>query len=325
MNSLRLTGLDAQNPLAYFAALGLLRVIDSHAVETRTERPRLSFIEEGRFLPLLWTPLTMEDAIAVVLNDAERQADNMALQFAFDADGAWVPANTAGATRDLKPSPTAARELLDRAATAGPRVSRLAAAWFSELVQAGNGKTKPTAFHFTSATQYFLHMIEELRRNLTAEQLHETLIGPWLNTSTLPSLTWDSSVARLYALRASNPSGEKRGTVPAANWLGALGLEFFPVVPEGKYLATTGVTGTWKQSVFQWPVWEPPASASTVASLLRLKPTRWTGTERAAMGISAVFASTISRADQGGAGSFSPAEVVLAREGRGDARKSSTP
>ena len=43
--SVELTGLDAQNPLAFFAALGLLRVLDDDARRRGHERPRLAFID----------------------------------------------------------------------------------------------------------------------------------------------------------------------------------------------------------------------------------------------------------------------------------------
>jgi hypothetical protein len=204
---LNLTGLDVQNPLAFLAALGLLRVLDSYASQAQLAVPKLSFIDDGQFVPRISTSLTMDEVVTVVLEDAARQADNMALQLAYDDEGTLVAPGVSNATRDLKPSPKAARDLLDRAATSGPRTSRLAAAFFSELVQDNNGNTKPTAFHFTAGQQAFLEMVEGLRRGITADDVREALIGPWSNASTLPSLSWDASVTRLYALRP--PTGSQ--------------------------------------------------------------------------------------------------------------------
>ena len=153
-------------------------------------------------------------------------------------------------------------------------------------------------------------MVEELRQGLTAEHLREALDGPWLNTSPLPSLSWDASVARMYALRAGNPAKEQRGSVPGANWLAVLALPFFPVVASNKRLVTTGITGGWKDSAFKWPVWSPAAEVNTIASLLRLDAARWTADERAALGIEMVFSCRILRSDQGGYGSFAPAAVL---------------
>lgn len=310
MTDLVLAGLQAHNPLGFMAALGLLRVLDHEATVTGSEPPKLGFVDQGAFVARLVTSHTMEEVIAIVLRDAAAQADNRALQLAYDAEGALVAPNAKGATRDLKPKPAAARALLDYAATADLRTAALAAAWFSELVQDNNDNTKPTAFHFTAGQQAFLEMVEDLRIGLTAEHVREALEGPWVNISLLPSLSWDASVARLYALRAGNPAKERRGSVPGANWLAVLGLAFFPVVSRGGRLVTTAVSGSWKDSIFTWPVWSPAAEVSAIASLLRLNVAAWTAEDRAAVGIEIVFSSRILRSDQGGYGSFAPAAVV---------------
>lgn len=186
---------------------------------------------------------------------------------------------------------------------------------FSDVVQDNKGASKPTAFHFVAGQQAFLAMVEALRTGIDGAALDEALVGPWHNTSKLPSLAWDSSVARLYAHRASDPSGEKRGSVPAANWLALHALAFFPVMPERNrgrlVLRTTNVGLGWKDTPFTWPLWSESVEASVVGSLLRLDSSRRSQRERVALGISAVFRCRILRTDQGGYGSFTPAEVVL--------------
>jgi len=316
MTAITLAALEANNPLGFLAALGLLRVLDDRAAAAGARRPRLGFVDQGSFVAAVHTPHTRDEIIELVLRDAAAQADNRALQLAYDQAGTMVTPGAKGATRDLKPPPGVARQLLDHAAQAAtaaqadPRTAAFAAAWFSDLVTDRNGNTKPTAFHFTAGQQAFLEMVEALRAGVTAAHLREALDGPWLNTSPLPSLTWDASVTRLYALRAGNPSKEKRGSVPGANWLAVLGLTYFPVVARGSRLVTTGVTGGWKDGAFTWPVWSPAAEASAVASLLRLDATAWTQSQRRAYGVETVFRSRIQRSDQGGYGSFSPAAVV---------------
>ena len=311
MTALMLTGLDAQNPLAFLAALGLLRVLDDHAARQAFERPRLSFIDEGRQTPKLLTALSMEEVVGVVLEDAAAQVVNPALRIAYNEAGSEVSPDASGATRDLKPSPTLARTILDRGALADRRTADLIAGFFSELVQDNNGNTKPTALHFTAGQQSFLEMVDALGRGITAVDVNEALVGPWLNKSKLPSLSWDASVSRLYALRAADPSKEKRGSIACANWLGVQALAFFPVNVVGRKLATACVAGGWKDSSFTWPVWDAELLAPTVASLLRVDPRRSRSEERAAQGITAVFSSKILRSDQGGYGSFCPAEVVV--------------
>jgi hypothetical protein len=309
-SALLLTGMDAQNPLAFLAALGLLRVLDDDARKGGHERPRLSFVDDGCPVPKLWTVLAADEIVQRVLDDAAAQAGNAAIRLAYDGDGNEVAPEDPKAIQDLKPPPELARKALDRFATAGPRVACLAAGLFSELVQDNNGNTKPTALHFTAGQQAFLAMVDELRRGITAADVREALFGPWLNTSKLPSLSWDASVARIYALRAGDPAKEKRGSVPAANWLGVIALELFPVSARNGRLETARVEGGWKDSSFTWPVWDVPLTISTVAALLRTDTAKWRPKERAAAGIVATFRSRITRSDQGGYGAFSPAEFV---------------
>jgi len=308
--ALLLTGMDAQNPLAFLASLGLLRVLDDAPRASEHARPRLSFVDEGCPVPKLWTELSEDEVVQRVLDDAAAQAGNEALQLAYDKAGGEAPPDSPGAIRDLKPPPELARRALERFASADRRTARLATGLFSELVQDHNGNTKPTAFHFTAGQQTFLAMVDELRRGITAADVREALFGPWLNTSRLPSLSWDSSVARLYALRAGDPSKEKRGSIPAANWLGVIALELFPVAARHGRLETACIKGGWKDSAFTWPVWSVPLTFSTAAALLRTDTTLWKPQQRAAAGISALFRSQITRSDQGGYGAFSPAEFV---------------
>jgi hypothetical protein len=155
-------------------------------------------------------------------------------------------------------------------------------------------------------------MITELRSQISSSDLHEALIGPWRGISRLPSLSWDATAARHYALRADDPSKEKRGSVPGANWLGVLGLTFLPVFPHRRQLQTTGVRGGWKNSEFTWPVWKPPSIARVATSLLSLDISSLTAAQRDALGVTAVFSARIQRSDQGGYGSFSPARIVPA-------------
>lgn len=308
-----LTGIDGRNPLGLFCAVGLLRVLDDQAARRGRASPTLAFATRGDATPTLASELTLAAIVELVLDDAREQGENRALQFAYTAEGELAIAGASDAIRDLKPPPAiAARFLRACAEESRARVTGLAAAWFSELVtDKTKGNTKPSALHFTAGQQAFLEMVEELRRGITAHDLHEALLGPWRNTSTLPSLSWDASVSRMYALRARDPSEEKRGSVPAANWLGVIALEAFPVVPVGRELATTGVVGGWKDSVFRWPLWLPPLTFRAVRSLLRVDPCRWTSAQRDALGISEVMGARILRSDQGGYGSFAPSHVEV--------------
>jgi hypothetical protein len=322
MNHHVLTGLDGQNPLAFFAALGLLRVLDERLPDEQP-RPRLHFVDDGRQTAHLTTHLTLEQVCGLVLEDAAGELGAHALALAYDEQGERAAPDSEGATCDLKPSPALARAFLQElaSATADRRSADLGAAFFSELVQDNNDNTKPTALHFTAGQQKFLEMVRELRENLQRGHLEEALFGPWRSVDPLPSLSWDSTMARQYALRAVDPSSEKRGSVAGANWLAVIGLTFFPVAARRGRLFTTGVKGGWKDSTFRWPVWSVPCTRREAASLLRGDATSLAAHERAALGVSQVFECAIARSDQGGYGTFSPAAVVKAAPGPRERRR----
>jgi hypothetical protein len=302
-----LTGLDGQNPLGYFAALGLLRVLDAQPRSESAPPPRLWFESDGRELAHVESPLSIDAIVEAVVADARDDSCHAALGLTYDDKGLLVPPEAEGAIRDLKPSPEAARTFLDAMTRLDRPTADLAASLFSELVQDNNGNTKPTAFHFAAGQQRWLDMTRALRRGVHADHVRAALLGPWEEVIELPSMAWDSSVARNYALRATNPSTEKRGTVPGAHWLAVLGLSFFPVIVRRGRLVTTRVEGGWKDSVFTWPIWSAPASVPVVTSLLRTDVRRLNAAERAAMGVTRCFESAILRSDQGGYGSFTPA------------------
>lgn len=325
MNTVALPGLDAQNPLAFFAALGLLRVVDDAARAQSATRPRLRFEDRGSQVPILESDLDFEGLAGVALEDAARWKDHSVLRLAYGANGHRADPAAEATTRDLKPSPALAREILAEAAEKGRREADFAAACFSELVQdTTNGRTKPTAFHFTAGNQTFLAMVDELREKLTREHLEEALLGPWRGISKLPSLSWDSTVARFHALRAEAPSKEKRGSVPGANWLAVRAFPFFPTAVRRGRLETTCVEGGWKDSTFRWPLWNVAATVPVAASLLKVPFHVLTVRERDALGVSQVFSVRILRSDQGGYGSFAPAAVVLPRSRRAEGPSSSS-
>ncbi len=309
---LELPGLAGQNPLGFLATLGLLRVLDHHARAAAIPPPALGFEAAAPHRARVRTALPFDALKQVVLEDAAAQTGSPVLTFAYTAEGEVCSSSDPAAVRDLKGPPHHVARLLDAVAAAGAsrrRDADLAAALFCESVTDGKGQAKPTALHFTAGQQAFLAMVDELRRGIQDADLEEALRGPWTNRSKLPSLGWDSSSARAYALRATDPAGEKRGSVPAANWLALQGLAYLPVYPGRRGLQTTGVRGGWKNGVFTWPLWTVLASSPVVASLLRIDLRRWSAREREAAAVVAVLASAIQRSDR--YGSFSPAAVVL--------------
>lgn len=303
-----LTGIDGMNPLGFMAALGLLKVLETRR-SPGAARPRLAWRDEGRWRPVVETTLSLAAIIETVIVELRSWSDDPALGIVDGSEGC-EPED------DLKPAPERYRAFLmhvARLAVGGPgRPAKFAASFASELVTDNGGNTKPTAFHFTAGQQKFLTMVRTLLAEVSADDLQEALVGPWTGASRLPSLSWDATVARNYALRANDPSGEKRGSVPGADVLAFIGLSFFPVTANSRVeLQTCCVRGGWKTGRFTWLLWKPLATADVVRSILvdpsleESKPH-----ERRARGIVVVLQSAILRSEQGGYGSFTPPEVV---------------
>jgi hypothetical protein len=298
VHNVPLPALDGANPLALFAALGVLR-----AISARTADARLLWYYSGTWQPVVQSDVADLNRVIEVL-DADRRecASDAALTLEYQAK------------RDLKPRPCDYRMFLDRLASMATSKARRSVDWASafasDVVQDNNGNTKPTAFHFTAGQQQFLQMIRELVTRVSQDDLREALEGPWTYRSPLPVMGWDATSSRDYALRASDPSTDKKLGVPGADWLAFRGLALFPTAPNGKSLLTTGCTGGWKSGSFSWPLWTVPLRADVIHSVIGQNWAATAAVERSARGIAIVFKSAIRRSDQGGYGSFGPATVM---------------
>ena len=107
--------------------------------------------------------------------------------------------------------------------------SDLLCALVAEGALDGNRKPSRPTLHFTAGQQKFLEMVRLLAADVDRERLREAVCGPWRYDSPLPSLSWDARGERVYAVRAINPSKEKRLGVPGSDWLAFRGLVFYPV------------------------------------------------------------------------------------------------
>ena len=298
MNEVVLTGIDGSNPLGFFAALGVLAVLTDRGVAAR-----LQWRDEG-----VWRPIfdgfdgELDAVVAWIDEDRASCIDEAAIRLEYDGK------------RDLKPPPARFRRYLkDLRAEAEPGRRRgvdWASAFATDVVVDNNGNTKPTALHFTAGQQQFLKMVRDLAEGVTREDVEEALMGPWRYQRPLPVMGWDATMARDYALRASDPSGDKKLGVPGADWLAVRGLTFLPVAPVGRRVWTTGCVGGWKTGRFRWGLWTVPLGREVVRSTVQLDMEAMGAYEREARGIGTVFSCGIKRSDQGGYGTFVPATVV---------------
>jgi hypothetical protein len=306
VSELILRGLDGKNPLAFLAALGVLNALADGLKQGQPE-PRLVWRAEGTYTPaIVGGPdrPALVDALMADLATFRAEPAIERLRYPKGGDGAEA--------HDLKPPPGRFAEILRGLVREDLRRSlAFAAAFATDVAVDNNGNAKPTALHFTAGQQEMLSMVRELIDGVRAADVEEALFESWRYERSLPVLQWDNASSRDYALRASDPSKDKKLGVPGADWLAFRGLPFVRVVPIGNRAVTTGCQGGWKTGTFRWPLWEVPLPRSVVGSLLT-SPEVFEGDPRvlAARGVAVVFESGIRRSDQGGYGSFTPARVA---------------
>ena len=299
-SALSLPALNGTNPLGFFAALGVLDVLTR---ANPIEPPTLRWDGELTPTPMVGGHADTDELVRLILVDRERWVDSVVLNGHGDA-----------LADDIKPDPGEVADWF-RAAISSPHGGDLPLlhALVSEGALAGKGDSKPTHLHFTAGQQKFLVMARGLRDQLTEGHLREALMGPWSYESELPVLGWDNNRSeRLHALSSESPTGTKKRGVPGAEWLGLMGLRFFPVATTNRNeLLTTGCAKAWKSGGhLTWPLWTGALTAAEIAPLLSENHKHLASTERHARGVDRLLRAPIRRADQGGYGSFGPTSPV---------------
>lgn len=303
MSGTHLEGLDGTNPLGFLAALGL----------------SVAFHHEGRTLRLWWSEGVTPHAIV----DEGLGLDEIA-EVALKCFAAWKASAAVNPRRsDGSPMPKGdelklqsgdIRAYLEHAMASRPG-SALAAALVAEgSLDKQGGAAKPSDLYFAAGQMKFLDMARKVLAGASRDDVQRGLQGPWPYDSTLPSLGWDVVDDRIYALRASNPSPEKKLTNPGPEALALLGLSLHPVFAGQGRTLTQGFAGTWKAGRYCWPLWRHPAGHFGVRSLLAHAGDGRMGSRRRdwyrSWGVFAILGSAVQRSDQGGYGTFRPPEYV---------------
>lgn len=303
-----LPALDGTNPLGFLAALGVM-----DALHRAGREPTMRWTADLVPIPVIRGVTDSDELIAAVDADRQRWQDSVVLRGPVGAQ-----------LDDVKPPPAVhsrwAAEVVDTLGDTRADAD-LFCALLAEGAVDGKGNAKPTHLHFTAGQQKFLAMVRELASRVDAERIREAIFGPWREDSPLPTLSWSSQGERIYAVRAVNPSSEKRLGVPGADWLAFLGLVFFPTRAvsgnsgQPASLRTSGCDRSWKRSALRWPLWTVPLERDTIWSLVgdsavvgqdrRLSPD-----ELRVRGVLQVMQAPIRRSEQGGYGSFGGASVL---------------
>ena len=304
MTDIPLPALEGTNPLGFLAALGVLDAV-SASIPGATLRWSDDLVPNA----VIGGLGDLGQLLDVLDKDREQWGSSPVLR--FPADGQPLA--------DAKPGDRQLRQWFEHvgARSANRADADLLCALVAEGAFDNNGRAKPTHLHFTAGQQKFLSMVRELASAVDRDRLREAIGGPWRYDSPLPSLSWDSRGERLYAVRAVNPSTEKRLGVPGADWLAFRGLVCYPVTRTSRgSLRTTACDSDWKHSAFRWPLWIRPATRRVTRSLvadptLVSRQPKATPADLAARGIASIRQAPIRRNDQGGYGSFGAPDTLV--------------
>jgi hypothetical protein len=283
-DGLILAGLAGENPLAFLAALGTLRVLSMCWPERRV---RMSWLSSGSWRPVLHIGGVCERAVVITtLHDRLRGRDRAPEFTLTDGEGEEP--------REITLPPEEFARVARRAAARATRNERnwadFCAAYGTDAFP-DEDTIRDTALRFTSGQQSFLGSIRELaaepppepvgkRRaardvgaGTAAHHLDHALFEPWSYSDPRPSLRWDPVDDRRYALRAFDPTDPATSpilTVRGANRLAIEALPWLPTFPSRGGAVTRGFLRRGRELFFSWPIWDAPLTAVTVASLLGL-------------------------------------------------------
>ena len=307
MEGTHLTGLEGVNPLGFFAALGVQVLFAEE-----TEQPRLWWTDDVVPHAVVDVDFTVDRIVEQALRTFPKWAESPALSPGFGAKAA----DDAKFTLDHI-------ERYLKCSLSGDPGSSLASALVAQgsLDSSKGVVAKPTDLYFTAGQQRFLVIARQILGGVTAEALHEGLVGPWRYSSSLPSLMWDVADDRNYALSAADPTNSTlnpKRTNPGPEALAVLGLSRHPVFAGHDRTLTRGCAGPWRRGgAYTWPLWSRPAGYGAVGALLAHatagSDTRNFEARRQwyrPWGISQVLTAAIRRSDQGGYGTFGPPRIV---------------
>ncbi|WP_423919697.1 type I-G CRISPR-associated protein, Cas3-extension family [Candidatus Poriferisodalis sp.] len=302
MTEIELPSLVGSNPLGFLAALGV-----QVALEQAGESPTLQ-----------WSDTAVPHAVVRTRVGAAGIAER-----AHDLAQEWLdgPALSEDVDPKLKLESDAIARYLGEARAAGT-VGVLATCLVAENSLDNGGRAKPSDFYFTAGQMKFVTMAREILSETTQGEVIEDMTSPWRYESKRSSLMWDAVDDRDYALRATNPSSEKKLTNPGAEMLALLGISRYPCFRSSSGTETQGCSGSWKRGTFTWPLWDGCAKPGAVKALLAHASGHQADDGRrrneavsyAAWSVLRLMQSQIRRSDQGGYGTFGPAKVIWQRD-----------
>jgi hypothetical protein len=254
MNTIALSGLKAENPLAFLAALGTLSLLQ----EGSKERPRMSWEQHaGTWVPALHSgSLRSPDDVVEALLAVHTQRD-------LDAELGWEK-DIMKVTR-----PQVRKQLslhdLDSEST------RLLAACVAELPPRRDGEhVHYTPFRLMPRVGRARFLDTALRESHNGvEHLRSCLFETWCYMPDTQSMRWDpASLVPARALMAEAPTHAKPRGVPGAILLAIRGLASFPLITQRDRARSAGMVN---HSRFVWPIWRDPLRLPVIRTLLSMR------------------------------------------------------
>ncbi len=243
--SLQLLPLRADNPVAFMAGLGLLRVAP-----------------EG--CRLAWDPATNVASLHGV--DDETLLEHLVNHMRGRADSPELGLTEKGDVRGVTLD-----QFRDMVLSADAETLSWMRCWWRE----DGDKVVPTDLCLTGGPQRFIKMAKTLAeklhpdRNKTAEknvraQFKEALFGPWLYRDDVASWGWDPATYRPGAFTPDAPANMKLEGVAGAYWLAWESQLFFPCIPGQGTLGFQRHPRRWN-----WVTWAEPLDAHAARAILR--------------------------------------------------------
>ena len=281
-NSVSLTGLRADIPLGFMAALGLWRILESSdefsGIKMRWEEHR------GTFIPVLVQGgLTEAELLTACLAHLEAWPEQALFEFRPS-----VKTTNNGDLRRWRDQFPAFDE------------------WFAAFSVEGHGaadETKVSPLDMSFAAQMFPAGVVKVRTDLQkghgkrgsslTDRFREALIGPWLYRDNCHSRGWDASTLKEGAFTFKEPSPMPNSGVAAAVWLAVHSLPCFPCYVDHGRLRARGFATNKGTRLFKWPIWEPAISRQAALTMLGQTARYTRGDTSAAIGIRARGVSAI--------------------------------
>lgn len=292
----RLNGLDGRTPLGFLASLGVQAAFPEDDAPTLHWQAHAGLAVVGG--------CSLDELAGRVVESYQELIAGPAVT------GEWIVDDLKFDTRDE------VREYLARARAAGGVGSAFAVAQVSEGASARDGRSKPSALHFTGGQMRFLQVARGIATGkrtgggradhppLSTEAVRSALTIPG---NSLSLLRWGETDGRTHALSSASPAERrelrhvKSLTNPALTALGLLGMTRYPTwTSNTNRCVTMGFFGRWPHT-FVWPLWEQPAGSAVVASLLtqaRPDPDAAIIEHYEAWGVATIWSAPVRRVDR---------------------------